>query len=152
MRRREFLNAAVAGVATLARRATPPAAAQPRRSPMKVLLWCWDARMTWDDQPEAIARRMASADGAFAYPKRPESFLVGFRFYKFYKARKDGNNRAFLQDDFRPPRVVEEFVKDCLQAFAFPDKKVDFLQHAFLVYFGRGGDLFPHELQVEVYR
>ncbi len=33
--------------------------------------------MTWDDEPTTIATRMAAAEQAFPYSKRPESFLVG---------------------------------------------------------------------------
>lgn len=46
---------------------------------MKILLWCWDSRMTWDDQPDAILTRMAAAEKKFPYPKRPEAFQTGFR-------------------------------------------------------------------------
>jgi len=46
---------------------------------MKVLLWSWDSRMTWDDEPSNIQTRMAVADKKFLYSKRPESYLAGFR-------------------------------------------------------------------------
>ena len=46
---------------------------------MKILLWCWDARMTWDDEPEAISRKMAASEQPFPYMKKPESYTVGFR-------------------------------------------------------------------------
>lgn len=46
---------------------------------MKVLLWCWDSRMTWDDEPNTYVSRMAVSEQKFAYPKQPESFQVGFR-------------------------------------------------------------------------
>jgi hypothetical protein len=46
---------------------------------MKVLLWCWDARMTWDDEPSNIQTKMADAEKRFLYTKRPESYLTGFR-------------------------------------------------------------------------
>lgn len=46
---------------------------------MKVLLWCWDSRMTWDDEPANIQIRMAESEKKFLYPKRPESYLTGFR-------------------------------------------------------------------------
>ena len=48
-------------------------------APMNVLLWCWDARMTWDDEPRNIATKMAAAEQAFPYPKRGESYLTGFK-------------------------------------------------------------------------
>jgi len=54
---------------------------------MDIHLWCWDARMTWDDEPENIALRMAAAEKKFAYPKRPESYLVGFKRLVDYCAR-----------------------------------------------------------------
>ena len=76
MNRREFLVAAGAGlgVAPCLTQAAPP---PPPSPPLGVLLWCWDARMTWDDEPATIATRMAAAEEVFPYPKRPESFLVG---------------------------------------------------------------------------
>jgi len=40
---------------------------------MQVILWCWDARMGWDDQPEAVLRSMANPAKPFPYPKRPEA-------------------------------------------------------------------------------
>lgn len=46
---------------------------------MQVLLWCWDARMTWDDEPTAISHAMAGENTPFPYAKRAESFLVGFK-------------------------------------------------------------------------
>lgn len=46
---------------------------------MKILLWCWDSRMAWDDQPDEVQHKMATAEQKFAYPKRPEAFLVGFK-------------------------------------------------------------------------
>jgi len=49
------------------------------RGGMKVLLWCWDARMTWDDEPDKTVTRMAAAEKLFPYPKRAESFQIGFR-------------------------------------------------------------------------
>jgi hypothetical protein len=54
---------------------------------MEVLLWCWDARMTWDDEPQAISYRMASPSSPFPYLKKPESFLVGFKRLIDYAAR-----------------------------------------------------------------
>lgn len=47
--------------------------------PMKVILWCWDARMTWDDEPESISRHMAASEQPFPYAKQPASFLIGFK-------------------------------------------------------------------------
>ena len=46
---------------------------------MKVVLWCWDARMTWDDEPDKISLKMAASEKAFPYLKRGESYLVGFK-------------------------------------------------------------------------
>lgn len=43
--------------------------------------------MTWDDEPDAIALRMAAADKKFPYPKKSESFLVGFKRLVDYCAR-----------------------------------------------------------------
>lgn len=80
MDRRVFLKsvAASGGAAWLA--ASNRVEAQERETrPMKVILWCWDARMTWDDEPDAIQTRMAASEKKFAYPKRPESFQAGFR-------------------------------------------------------------------------
>lgn len=87
MNRREFVKAASAGLGllttpVLAQRPSPP---PPRR--LGVLLWCWDARMTWDDEPGTIATRMAAAEQAFPYPKRPESYLIGFKRLVDYCAR-----------------------------------------------------------------
>ncbi|MCX5759327.1 MAG: twin-arginine translocation signal domain-containing protein, partial [Candidatus Hydrogenedentes bacterium] len=74
MIRRDFLKrtAAAALMAGPARAAVEPPV-------MKVLLWCWDARMTWDDEPDKIAHKMAAAERPFPYLKRPESFAAGFR-------------------------------------------------------------------------
>lgn len=49
------------------------------QAPMKVLLWCWDSRMTWDDEPELIQTKMAAAEQRFAYPKSEGAYLAGFR-------------------------------------------------------------------------
>ncbi len=79
MNRRDFLTAGAVGslgLAGLGAAAPKETAAQ---VPMKVLLWCWDARMTWDDEPERISLRMAAAERKFPYLKRPESFGQGFR-------------------------------------------------------------------------
>ncbi len=46
---------------------------------MDVILWCWDARMTWDDEPSGAAVPVAVANQAFPYRKRPEAFNSGFR-------------------------------------------------------------------------
>ena len=85
MDRRDFLRTGTAAVsATLAGKAVAVdadtaqhAASKERAQEMKVILWCWDARMTWDDEPEAIARKMAAAEQAFPYLKQPEAYLVG---------------------------------------------------------------------------
>lgn len=86
MKRREFLSktGAVAVSAMLTRQtfgATQmrTTAQTPMTKPMKIILWCWDARMTWDDEPDAILQTMASADRSFPYPKKAESFTAGFR-------------------------------------------------------------------------
>lgn len=77
MNRRTFMS--VAGACT-AWAAQGKAGAEPAESPpMKVLLWCWDARMTWDDEPERIQTAMAASEKRFPYPKKPESFRTGFR-------------------------------------------------------------------------
>ncbi len=77
MNRRQFLTSIGAGAIA----ARGVAQAQPAResSDMKILLWCWDARMTWDDEPDAVVMRMAAAEQHFPYPKRLESYLTGFR-------------------------------------------------------------------------
>lgn len=90
MTRRQFLagaaGAALAGVTGAPERRLHAEERAPAR-PMRVHLWCWDSRMTWDDEPGAIALRMASADRKFVYPKRPESFLTGFKRLVDYCAR-----------------------------------------------------------------
>ena len=75
MNRREFLG--LVGAAGASITGVGGAAARP----MKVLLWCWDARMTWDDEPEKILTKMAAAEQKFPYPKRAESYGIGFRFH-----------------------------------------------------------------------
>jgi len=77
--RRTFLKRAAA--ASTAALAIPeiPAAPTEEEHPMQVLLWCWDTRMTWDDQPDRIATKMAAAERPFPYHKDPEAFLVGFK-------------------------------------------------------------------------
>ena len=77
MNRREFLSLSAAGA--LSARAALGAAATSEGDPMQVLLWCWDARMTWDDEPDRVALKMAASADLFPYRKRPESFLTGFR-------------------------------------------------------------------------
>ncbi len=79
MNRRTFLAALGAGGALAAKVGAKPAEPIARVSPVKVLLWCWDARMTWDDEADRVATRMAASEQHFPYPKRPESYEVGFR-------------------------------------------------------------------------
>jgi hypothetical protein len=74
MMRRDFLKV---GVAALAAGERLMQAAQPAKREMKVLLWNWDARMTWDDEPARIATKMAASEKTFPYLKRPEAYLVG---------------------------------------------------------------------------
>jgi hypothetical protein len=90
MKRRHFLVAAsgaalAAALDVSGRRLS--AEAQPPARPLHVHLWCGDSRMTWDDEPAAISLRMAAADQKFVYPKRPESFLIGFKRLVDYCAR-----------------------------------------------------------------
>jgi hypothetical protein len=87
MKRREFLKSGAAGAMALAAARRPIEAAPAEKPPMQILLWCWDARMTWDDQPDAIVYNMAAAEKPFPYPKRPEAFLVGFKRLVDYAAR-----------------------------------------------------------------
>ncbi len=76
MDRRTFLAGAAAGtVGAMLDNATTSAAP----TPMKVLLWCWDARMTWDDEPDRVQTSMAVSEKPFPYSKRPESYQIGFR-------------------------------------------------------------------------
>lgn len=77
MRRRDFLKTAATAAWVVARN-EPVVAAVPA-PPMKVILWCWDARMTWDDEPETAVRKMAASEKAFPYGKRSESYLAGFK-------------------------------------------------------------------------
>ncbi|MCK5861650.1 MAG: hypothetical protein KAH38_04135 [Candidatus Hydrogenedentes bacterium] len=58
-------------------------------TPMKVLLWCWDTRMTWDDEPHLIQLKMAASDQHFSYTKCSESFQIGFRRLVDYCAEND---------------------------------------------------------------
>lgn len=46
---------------------------------METMLWCWDSRMTWDDEADVFASPVAVSNQAFPYPKRPESYTCGFR-------------------------------------------------------------------------
>ena len=77
MNRRKFLTLSAASA--LSARGALAQTAKPEKSPMKVLLWCWDARMTWDDEPDKVATRMAASAQVFPYLKRPESYLAGFK-------------------------------------------------------------------------
>ena len=77
MNRRTFL--ATAGASLGMARTLDTEKLSSKSTPMKVLLWCWDARMTWDDEPDAILTKMAASEQRFPYPKRPESFQTGFR-------------------------------------------------------------------------
>ena len=77
MNRRTFLATAGVSAALATQGVSPIASTIP--SKIKILLWCWDARMTWDDEPENIQTHMAAAEKRFPYPKRTESFQVGFR-------------------------------------------------------------------------
>lgn len=81
MNRRTFLTrvGAGAGAAVALAHGVSGAQESAKVPNMKVLLWCWDSRMTWDDEPDKNSTRMAAAEQRFAYPKRPESFQVGFR-------------------------------------------------------------------------
>jgi hypothetical protein len=48
-------------------------------SKIKIVLWCWDSRMTWDNEPNVIANSMAVSERPFPYMKKSESYAVGFR-------------------------------------------------------------------------
>ena len=79
LNRRQFLNRA-AGTLALAGFSGSPLAQSENKNPiMKTLLWCWDARMTWDDEPAKVSTKMATSDRAFPYPKQAESYSIGFR-------------------------------------------------------------------------
>jgi hypothetical protein len=84
MIRRDFLKA---GAAALAAGGQSTRAAQRPQREMKVLLWNWDARMTWDDEPAKIATKMAASEQLFPYLKRPEAYRVGGRRLVDYCAR-----------------------------------------------------------------
>ncbi len=77
MNRREFMASLGACAALSATGAT--VGVVHAQAPMKVLLWCWDTRMTWDDEPEKIQLKMAAAEQLFPYAKSPVAFTVGFR-------------------------------------------------------------------------
>ena len=80
MRRRDFLMTAATATATLCASCASighQSPAKPRS--MDVILWCWDARMTWDDEPDKISTKMAASEVPFPYLKRSESYLVGFK-------------------------------------------------------------------------
>jgi hypothetical protein len=87
MKRREFLKRSAVQASALAAASWPIGAAVPGTTPVQILLWCWDARMTWDDQQDAITHQMAVTGKPFPYPKKPESFLVGFKRLVDYAAR-----------------------------------------------------------------
>ncbi len=72
-------SAPLAGLASTSEPASPP--------PMRIILWCWDARMTWDDQPDRISTRMAVSENLFPYLKSPEMYQQGFRRMVDYCAR-----------------------------------------------------------------
>jgi len=75
--RRTFLASASVGAAYATRLQSQEEPAKP--SSMKVLLWCWDTRMTWDDEPERIQTRMAASDQQFPYAKSSGAYLTGFK-------------------------------------------------------------------------
>lgn len=79
MQRRTFLAALGAAGAWTAGTGAFPESPERTSPPMKTLLWCWDARMTWDDEPDRVAVRMAAAEQLFPYEKKPESYQIGFR-------------------------------------------------------------------------
>ncbi len=75
MNRRDFLTCAAGLMGSAALECV---SLKPSRT-MEIILWCWDTRMTWDDEPETISHKMGQTTTHFTYPKRPESFLVGFK-------------------------------------------------------------------------
>ena len=77
MNRREFMATvgAYAACSSMASAKTTSDAS----SEMKVLLWCWDTRMTWDDEPDKIQTKMAASEQLFPYAKSPEAYNLGFR-------------------------------------------------------------------------
>lgn len=77
MNRREFM--ATVGAYAACSSVAGATTANDASSEMKVLLWCWDTRMTWDDEPEKIQIRMAVSEQHFPYRKKTVSFQVGFR-------------------------------------------------------------------------
>ncbi len=72
--RRGFLRGMAAAAALGAARGMAAAAEPSAPRPMKVILWCWDARMTWDDEPEAVSRKMAASEQAFPTASAPNRF------------------------------------------------------------------------------
>jgi hypothetical protein len=85
--RRTFLTAAGAGVVCATK--GPLQEAPLKTSSMKVLLWCWDSRMTWDDEPERIQTNMAASEIRFPYVKSSEAYLTGFRRLVDYCSKND---------------------------------------------------------------
>lgn len=81
---------------------------------MKTLLWCWDARMTWDDEPEAISTKMAASEQPFPYLKKAESYQAGFRRLVDY-CEKTGIHGViiwgFLRDAHGGVRAAEELCR-----------------------------------------
>jgi len=111
MKRREFLRRSAAVAATMA---AGPALAAPKAPRMKVLLWCWDARMTWDDEPDKIATRMAAAEQPFPYLKRAESYTAGFRRLVDYCAKTGIHGVivwGFLRDAHGGVKAAQDLAK-----------------------------------------
>lgn len=79
MKRRDFLKMAGTGTASLLTGQTFAADEKPAPAKMKIILWCWDSRMTWDDEPKVIRNDMAAADRPFPYVKKSEAYTIGFR-------------------------------------------------------------------------
>lgn len=86
MNRRDLLKSAAGGLAAFATQASATSTRPADSRRLKVILWCWDSRMTWDDEPDAIVQKMAAPTGEFVYPKQPESYLVGFKRLVDYSA------------------------------------------------------------------
>lgn len=85
MRRRQFLS--TVGSAAAGSCLAPVVAADGVDRPMRILLWCWDARMTWDDEPDRVSGGMAVSESLFPYRKSPGMFQQGFRRMIDYCAR-----------------------------------------------------------------
>lgn len=85
MRRREFLS--TVGAAAVGGPLAQAVAADGDDRPMRILLWCWDARMTWDDEPDRVTSGMAVSENLFPYRKSPGMFQQGFRRMVDYCAR-----------------------------------------------------------------